>query len=136
MDKHEYFLTLATHVASRSTCPRKAVGCVLIDKNSNIKATGFNGVPRKFPHCNEEHCGGQAGDCLAVHAEQNALLQCADVHAIKAMYVTLSPCHTCAKLILNTSIKLVIYKEEYRCTKGIDLLKRMGVGCVKLSDQV
>ncbi len=134
MDKHNYFLNIAKDVSLRSTCPRKAVGCVIVDKNDNIKATGYNGVPRKFPHCNEKHCGGQIGDCLAIHAEQNALLQCNDVHSIKALYVTLSPCHTCAKLILNTSISLVIYKEKYRCTKGIDLLQSMNVKCLHIDE--
>ena len=108
-------------VATRATCARRSVGCALVDVHGHVLATGYNGVPSGFPHCNEEHpCpgalakSGQGLDqCFAVHAEQNALLQCHDAHAIQTCYVTHSPCVTCTKLLLNTSCARVVFAERY-----------------------
>ena len=74
----EYFMAMAMLVATRSTCIRRQVGCVLIDNNNNILATGYNGVVRGQPHCNEGHpCPGAYSAsgkdldlCYAIHAEQ------------------------------------------------------------------
>lgn len=92
------------------------MGCVLVDENDNVLATGYNGPPRKQDHC--ETCIRKETDnlhlCRAVHAEQNALLQCKDVMSIKKAYVTDSPCNTCIKLFLNTSCEEIIYLKEYR----------------------
>lgn len=132
--KEQYFLKIASLVATRSTCPRRMVGCVIVNKYGHIKATGYNGVPRNFPHCTDKPCGGQnaqsskgLNSCMATHAEQNALLQCNDVMDIHTMYVTTSPCTTCAKLIANTSCKRVIYSEEYADKSGIEMLNKMGI---------
>ena len=72
---------MAELVAERSTCRRRKVGCVLVDSNNHVVATGYNGVPTHFPHCLDEPCEGATAPsgeslekCLAVHAEQNALL--------------------------------------------------------------
>jgi dCMP deaminase len=110
------------------------VGCVIVNEHGHIKATGYNGVPRNFPHCTDTPCGGQnaqsskgLNSCMATHAEQNALLQCNDVMDIHTIYVTTSPCITCSKLIANTSCKRVVYSEEYADTTGIDMLKKLGI---------
>lgn len=136
-DKRIYFLKLAKLVATRATCPRREVGCVIINKHGHIKATGYNGVPRGHKHCIDSPCGGQnAGTgkdlnaCMATHAEQNALLQCEDVMSIHAIYLTVSPCITCAKLIANTSCKIVIYNEEYVNQEGPELLRSLGIESV------
>jgi len=97
------------------------VGCVLVDGLGRVRATGYNGPPRGFNHCTPEHpCGGAAllsGDglelCEAVHAEQNALLQCPDVETIETCYVTTAPCVTCVKLLLNTSCRRILFLEDY-----------------------
>lgn len=132
--KHQYFLKIAKLVATRATCPRRAVGCVITNKHSHIKATGYNGVPANYTHCTDVPCGGQnmqSGTgltfCMATHAEQNALLQCNDVMDIHTIYITVSPCITCAKLIANTSCKRVIYAEEYVDTAAIELLNKLGI---------
>lgn len=132
--KDEYFLKIAKLVSTRSTCPRRSVGCVITNKYSHIKATGYNGVPRNFPHCTDKPCGGESQEsskglssCMATHAEQNALLQCDNVMDIETIYITTSPCITCAKLIANTSCKEVIYSEEYTDTSGIDMLKKLNI---------
>ena len=132
--RHQYFLRIAATVSTRSTCPRRSVGCVIVDVDNTIKATGYNGVPRNFPHCIDTPCGGQnekssegLNSCMATHAEQNALLQCSDVMKIETIYITTSPCITCAKLIANTSCKEVVYLEEYKDTSGIEMLKKLNI---------
>lgn len=135
--KEQYFLKIAVLVATRSTCPRRMVGCVIVNEHGHIKATGYNGVPRNFPHCIDKPCGGQNAasskgltSCMATHAEQNALLQCNDVMDIHTIYVTTSPCITCSKLIANTSCKRVVYSEEYADTTGIDMLNKLGIEAI------
>lgn len=128
-----YFMDMARLVASRSTCLRRSVGCVLIDKRRHVLATGYNGVAAGAAHCNEPAAAhpsgtlrfphacrganarsGQALDsCFAVHAEQNAILQCSDVYSIDIAYVTTFPCSSCTKLLLNTSCHTIIFASLY-----------------------
>jgi len=134
----QYFIDMAEHVSTRATCPRRAVGCVTINKHKHILSTGYNGTPRGLPHCVDRSCGGEQGtleQCHAVHAEMNALLQCSDVMQIDTLYCTYSPCPTCAKLIANTSCKTVIYKEEYKDTTGITLLLNVGIDVKRIGDR-
>ena len=117
----EYFMAMAMLVATRSTCIRRQVGCVLIDNNNNILATGYNGVVRGQPHCNEGHpCPGAYSAsgkdldlCYAIHAEQNALIQCRDLTKVYACFCTTAPCVMCTKLFLNTTLIRMIYVESY-----------------------
>ncbi len=123
----EWALMLAEVTALRSTCARRQVGCVLVDSSGRVLSTGYNGVARGVPHCNERTqngflhaCSGanaasgeDLDNCRAIHAEQNALLQCKDVDKIYACYVTTSPCVTCAKLLLNTTCQKIIFSERY-----------------------
>lgn len=111
--KDQWALEIARVTASRSTCDRKAVGCVLTDEFGHILSTGYNGAASGLPHCN--HSGDRHGReyCEAIHAEQNALLQCPDIYKIHTCYVTLSPCPVCCRLLLNTSCKRIIFLEEY-----------------------
>lgn len=130
--KDEYFIALAKAVAARATCLRRSVGCVLVDDLGHILATGYNGRAAGLPHCvdtggkDDYACaGGLRSDgkrwpsgrhldaCEAIHAEQNALLQCNDVQKIKSCYVTVSPCITCVKLLLNTSCQRIVFVERY-----------------------
>lgn len=115
------FMFVAKTLARRSTCIRREVGCVLVNSRRHILSTGYNGVAAGMPHCNEGHpCSGADAAsgtklelCEAIHAEQNALLQCPDVQAIDTCFVTASPCIHCIKLLLNTSCKRIVYEEEY-----------------------
>jgi dCMP deaminase len=119
--KDAYFLAIAKVVASRSTCTRRAVGCVLVDARGRILATGYNGVAAGAPHCNEGHpCHGATAPsgtaldaCQAIHAEQNALTQCRNVDAVHTAYVTVSPCCSCTKLLLSTGCARVVFAERY-----------------------
>ncbi len=120
-DIDTYFLKMAQLVSTRGTCHRRKVGCVLVDKHNFVIATGYNGRPSGFPHCEGKNkCKGAIStsgqnleQCEAIHAEQNALLQCKDTQNIVTAYVTAFPCVTCTKLLLNTSCKRIVYIEDY-----------------------
>lgn len=127
LTKDEWAMKLALITSKRSTCARREVGCVLLNFRGHVLSTGYNGVAVGLPHCNEmtdgqtlHRCSGadsQSGTnldgCQAIHAEQNALLQCHDVHNIHTCYVTTSPCLTCVKLLLNTSCEQIIFMDQY-----------------------
>ena len=139
--KLEYFLNMATLVSSRSTCKRRAVGCVLVDGNDYVIATGYNGVGSGQIHCISKPCAGanyKTGEgldkCEAIHAEQNAILQCRDVQKIKTAFITLSPCVTCAKLLLNTSCRTIIFDKEYINTDAERIWKNAGRNWIKSAD--
>ena len=116
----EYMLKMAVLAASRGTCVRRQVGCILINKYGHIIGTGYNGVPAGDEHCIDKPCAGAGlpsgtglDKCGAIHAEQNALLQCKDVMEIETAYCTHSPCVTCVKLLRNTGCKRIVYLNEY-----------------------
>lgn len=112
----EYFLDIAFTVAERSTCDRAHVGAVLV-RDRRILATGYNGSPAGLPHCDEVGHLMVDGHCVrTLHAEQNAIIQCA-LHGVSSegatAYVTHQPCLTCAKMLINAGIKHVVYAGNY-----------------------
>ena len=117
----EHFLNLAQEVASMGTCIRRQVGCILVDVHRRISATGFNGPPPGWPHCNEGYpcpgataASGQSLDlCYSNHSEINALTQCKDPWQLESAHTTCSPCISCVKALLCTSIRRVIFIEKY-----------------------
>lgn len=123
----ETLLHVAALYAERSTCNRLHVGAV-IARSGRILATGYNGPPSGMDHCEHEEWEGPC--MLAVHAESNAIAFAAR-HGVTTdlceLYVTHSPCHNCAKLIINAGIKAVYYSTEFRDLHGIDLLEMAGV---------
>lgn len=131
ISRHDYFTEVAVVTSKRSSCPKKAVGAVLIREN-RIIATGYNGVLSK-----ESHANGMAADGTThtVHAEANIIAFCAKSGIAThdtTMYVTLSPCEKCAELIIQAGIKEVIYIEEYRDDAGLNKLREndisIGIG--------
>jgi dCMP deaminase len=119
-DIDTYMMGMALMAASRATCVRRSVGCILTNKRHHIVATGYNGVPRGFAHCGTLMCPGstapsgtQLEGCMATHAEQNALLQCTDVESIETCYCTTAPCITCTKLLLNTGCQNIVFLHDY-----------------------
>lgn len=125
--KDQYFTEMALLTASRATCARRQVGCVLTDNDGHVLSTGYNGVPAGMPHCIDSPCAGAnkpSGTglelCQAVHAEQNALLQCPDVKRIHTAYCTASPCMTCVKLLMNTGCQRIVFSEEYPHSEAKD----------------
>ena len=141
---NEYFMKICADVALRSTCKRHNFGAVIV-KNKQILATGYNGAPRGLPHCTDIGCirdklgipsGTHHEICAAVHAEQNAILQCA-YHGIAAegatLYVNASPCRICAKMIINSGIKNVVYGGlQYPDDETFNLFKKAGVKIKKI----
>jgi dCMP deaminase len=118
--KDEYFMSMALLASTRATCPRRSVGAVLVNARGHVLATGYNGVAAGCDHCIDNNCPGAcypSGQgleyCEAIHAEQNALLQCKDVWTIDTAYVTASPCVTCTKLFMNTSCRRIVFLNEY-----------------------
>ena len=127
-------MEIAHVVAKRSNCSRRHVGAVIM-KSNHILSAGYNGTPRGVKNCFDGGCPRCAGEtpsgkgldeCLCVHAEQNAICQAALFgHALEGstIYVTLSPCLTCAKLIINAGIKEVIYDGDY--TNFVATIKKL-----------
>ena len=120
----EYWMDMAKLVSSRSTCRRRSVGAVLVKNNLQI-SSGYNGAPRGAKHCLEIGCirkdlGVPSGErhelCRAIHAEQNAIIQCARTGASTegaTLYCTTYPCSICAKMIINAGIVCVVYEGDY-----------------------
>lgn len=133
LSKDEYYLQMLKLVSARSTCIRRSVGAIITDEDGKVLSTGYNGPPIGFPHCITSPCAGASdvsGDtskCMAVHSEQNALLQCNDLRRAAIMYCSCTPCFVCAKLIANTKIKRVVCEEAYADTRGLDVLKQADI---------
>lgn len=134
-------MDLASSLALRSHCVKKQVGAVLT-KDTRIISLGYNGPPAGTHNCDEEWpetgCArDRKGSCyLALHAEANAILYAARNKTElegSTLYVTLSPCLSCARIIYSVGIRKVIYRDSYAAYKGIDLdegvefLKKFGV---------
>ncbi len=113
----EYFLALASQTASRSNCSRRKVGAVIV-QDRRIRSTGYNGPPSGYGHCDAGACPRAVGqtvmgraydDCVAIHAEANALLFADhDDREGATLYSTAAPCFSCAKLIANSGIAEVV----------------------------
>ncbi len=118
----EYFLEIAKVVSTRSTCDRANVGAV-IAKNKVILSTGYNGAPRGLPHCDDVGHEIAGGHCIrTIHAEANAIAQAARNGAPiegATIYLTISPCYDCFKMMINGGIKEVVYKEFYMSRYGL-----------------
>lgn len=124
-DTNDYFMQIAWQISRKATCARRAVGCILVDQHNRVLATGYNGVPMGDVHCSEvtdeeSYCTSRAvasgqglEGCMAIHAEQNALMQCSDVMCIEVAYVTTAPCLFCTRMLLNTTCKAIVFSESY-----------------------
>lgn len=113
------YLEMAKTLALRSTCLDKQVGCIIINAKNEIIASGYNGSPRGELHCIDlGYCIKEAfhdiNKCPSAHAEQNALLQCRTPEQIHTIYLTLSPCISCIRIIMNTPCKRIIFLHEHK----------------------
>lgn len=111
-----YFLSLASTVATRATCPRKAVGCVLV-RDRVVLATGYNGSIPGAPHCTDAGCLVVEGHCVRTnHAELNAIAQAARNGTRldgATAYVTLRPCWPCYRALASAGVREIYYAEKY-----------------------
>lgn len=123
-DWDHYFMDIAKVVASRSNCIKRKVAAIIV-RDKRVVSTGYNGTPRSTRNCNEGGCprcnslatsGTNLDECLCSHGEENAIVQ-ASYHGVSLkdaiIYTTFAPCLMCAKMIINSGIREVIYNVEY-----------------------
>ena len=127
-------MRMATIWAENSYCVRRQVGALIV-KDKMIISDGYNGTPSGF----ENICENDEGFTkpYVLHAEANAITKIARSNNNSegaTLYVTASPCIECAKLIIQSGIRRVVYRDSYRLTDGIDLLKRAGIEVEQVTD--
>ena len=128
------YLEMAEVWAQNSYCKRRKVGALLV-KDRTIISDGYNGTPSGFENICEDENG--VTKPYVLHAEANALSKVAksgNSSEGATLYVTASPCLECAKLIIQSGVRRVVYKDEYRINDGIDLLRRAGVEVEQIED--
>ncbi|MBQ6577391.1 MAG: dCMP deaminase family protein [Bacteroidales bacterium] len=128
------YLDMAQIWARNSYCKRRQVGALIV-KDRMIISDGYNGTPSGFENICEDENG--ATKPYVLHAEANAISKVAksgNSSEGATLYVTASPCLECSKLIIQAGIKRVVYRDEYRLTDGIDLLKRAGIEVEKVDE--
>lgn len=155
--RRDVFMGIAIQLSRLGTCPRKAVGAVVV-RDGRAVSWGYNGAPPGAPHCEENNHGWQLhrqyrenyddeeaadieatmlseyGCRNATHAEANALAFAAKQGISTdgcVLFVTVAPCDVCSKLLIAAGIRRVYYEEDYRDPAGIELLKLAGIGAVK-----
>lgn len=147
------YIRMALELSKLSRATRKKVGCLIV-KDTHIIAEGYNGTPKGFENrCEDEiyHPGNYTASsgCSGwvekktkpevIHAEMNAIAKlCRSTQSSddSIMYLTLSPCYQCCKLIIQCGIKKVIYLEKYRDTSGLELLSQAGVTHYQLPPEI
>ncbi len=136
----EYFMELADAVAKRATCNRGRSGCVIV-RNRQILVTGYVGSPKGLPHCDDaghlfkkvfHEDGSVTQHCVrTVHAEQNAICQAAKLGIAlndSTLYCRMTPCRTCAMLIINCGIKRVVCEKKYHAgAESEEMFKEAGI---------
>mgnify|MGYP001615510836 CR=1 FL=1 len=146
----EYFLNLLEPLGQRGTCDRGRSGAVIISPGNTILATGYAGAPPGQPHCDQvghmmrtviDEDGKESKHCVrTLHAEENAVLQCAK-DGIKlegtTIYCKMVPCYNCAMRILRVGIRRVVAQKRYHADKlPMELFKKAGVEVVVIDNTV
>ncbi|MFH8080766.1 MAG: cytidine/deoxycytidylate deaminase family protein [Candidatus Aenigmatarchaeota archaeon] len=145
----EYFMEVCRAIAKRATCDRGRSGCV-IAKDNRILVTGYVGSPKGFPHCDDvghllkkviHEDGSTSTHCVrTVHAEQNAICQAAKLGVSidgATLYCKMTPCRTCAMLIINCGIKRVVCEKKYHLAKeSEEMFERAGIELVYFNEDV
>ncbi|MBL1280864.1 MAG: dCMP deaminase family protein [Fluviicola sp.] len=121
------YLRMAKTWSELSHCKRKQVGAIIV-KDGMIISDGFNGAPSGFDNC----CENEQGETqwYVLHAEANAILKVAkSTHNCQGstLYLTLSPCKECSKLVVQSGIKKIVYINEYKDRSGVDFLENAGI---------
>ena len=130
------YLRMAEQWADLSHCSRKKVGAIIV-KDQMIISDGYNGTPAGFDNC----CDNEVGEThwYVLHAEANAILKVAkSTNNCKGatLYLTLSPCKDCSKLILQAGIKRVVFANTYKDCSGIDFLKEANIELTQLDTTI
>jgi dCMP deaminase len=133
---HKKYLEIAQKISELSHANKKKVGSIIV-KNSVIISDGYNGTPHGF----ENECEDSKGNTkwYTLHSEANAITKLVRTGGISAegatLYITLSPCKECAKLILQSGISKVLFIEQYRDKSGIDFLSNSGIEICQFIDK-
>lgn len=144
----DYFMQIADTVAQRATCDRGRSGCVIV-RDKQVLVSGYVGSPKGLPHCDEvghlfkqltHEDGRTTNHCMrTVHAEQNAICQAARRGIIldsATLYCRMTPCRTCAMLIINCGIVRVVCEKKYHAgAESEDMFKDAGVELVYMSEE-
>ncbi len=145
----EYFIGMADAVSKRATCDRGRSGCVIV-KNRQMLVTGYVGSPKGLPHCDEvghlfkkvnHEDGTVTQHCVrTVHAEQNAICQAAKLGIAldgSTLYCRMTPCRTCAMLIINCGIERVVCEKRYHsATESEEMFKEVGIKLDYFSEDI
>ena len=126
------YLRMAREWASLSHCERKQVGAIIVN-DGMIISDGYNGAPTGFNNCCEDTDGNT--NWYVLHAEANAIMKVAkSTHNAKnsTLYLTLSPCRECSKLVLQAGIKRVVFINAYKDQSGVEFLKDAGIEIVQI----
>lgn len=144
--KQEYFMTLAMHAAQRASCPRRKVGCIMVNAQSHIVSTGYNGPPSGYPNCTDTPCEGAKfasgkglDKCRAVHGEINAKMQAgSNLQVVEEIYVTTKCCTHCTETFasdikngLMPALKRIYFFENYP-HKCHNLLTDLGIEIINI----
>jgi len=145
----EYFMKIAEVVGERATCDRGRSGCVIV-RDKRILVTGYVGAPAGVKHCDEvghemhtvvNEDGSQSKHCIrTTHAEQNAIANAArDGVAVNGatLYCHMTPCYTCAKILINAGIKRIVSNKDYHASKrSKEIFKEAKVELEILNEEV
>ncbi len=145
----EYFMEISRAVAKRATCDRGKSGCVIV-RDKHILVTGYVGSPAGLPHCDEvghqmktmiHEDGSETMHCVrTAHAEQNAICQAAKLGVNlngSTLYCKMTPCSTCAKMIINTGIKRVVAEKDYHASADSkEMFKQAGIRLEILNEEI
>lgn len=130
----EVYLRMLDIFARRSTCVRRQVAAIFVDGHGRYLSSGYNGVPKGQVHCIDVPCEGAKdlpgnnNHCEAVHAEQNAILQCPDLDKVHTVYCSCTPCFSCAKMLCNLlNLKRIVVNETYTDKLGRLTIMRQGI---------
>ena len=146
ISKIDTYLNVAEAFAYRSTCLKRKYGAVIV-KDDVVVSTGYNGSPRGYTNCCDTgscpriernlHQGQGYELCRAIHAEQNAIIQAAKLGSSidgATLYCTHQPCVICAKMIVNSGIKRVVYRHGYPDDFAVEMLNEGGVLLERFED--
>jgi dCMP deaminase len=128
------YLRMADEWAKLSYCVRKKVGAIIV-KDNMIISDGYNGTPSGYENCCENDSGET--EWFVLHAEANAILKLAKSTQSgkgSTLYITLSPCKECSKLIIQAGITRVIFKDKYKDVSGIEFLESYGIETIHIND--
>ncbi len=121
----EVYMRMAEELAKRSTCARNQVGSVITTGDlTQVLGIGYNGNARGLPNSCDS---SEPGRCGCIHSEANALIKAGAQTPGKVMFVSVAPCVMCAKMIVNSNVVQVFFRDAYRDPAGLEVLRRGGV---------